>query len=1043
MAPSTAILMLLLSLAAFQRARPSANCALRLLEPVAAWLVLGGGAFFELQHALGVSSPVELWLSQTSETVGKIPVGRISPLTAGCFMLAGAAQLSGQVDSTRWLAARSLGGFLGVVNLAVSAIVVAGYLGGMPFLYGGETIPMALLTGLAFALVSVATLLGGDREAWPLRMFLGNSAVSGVPGAHRFERSLLLLFLVLAVGILLAGVRFLNHRQIQAREAAHQELSAIADLKVQQIVNWRQERLADAAFIRATPYAARRALDALAQPGSSSTRRMFTSWLEPLLKGGSYEHVMLLDEQLKVGLVHPEGASPVLSEEVRRPAEETLRTRQVGVTELHRAPGDSRVHWDLLIPLVVRREGTNDAVPAVGSDASPADRGAGVLLLRVNAHDFLYPLIQSWPTRSPTAETLIVRRDGQEVLFLNPLRHQTNAALSLRRPLAEAQLPAAMGVRGESGVQEGVDYRGMPVVAAVARVSATDWVMVAKVDESELYAPLRRQALGVAALAATLLFVAALGITVLWRRRNEEFLQTQLATERERRALAEHAEQAMKRAGDSLRESEALFHSLVEHMPQHVFRKDVAGRFTFGNGPFCAGLGCSPASILGKTDFDFCPAELATKYRQDDLHVIETGQMFEGEEVFQAADGRAVFVHVLKTPLHDAAGQVVGVQGISWDITERKRAEVGLRLFRTLIDRANDIILVVDPETGAVLDANEKSWVDLGYTREEFLTLKIPDLDPGADSAAMAKVKDEVQRAGFVVLNGLHRRKDGSTFPVEVSLKYVQLDRGYIISVARDVSERRRLDQERAAMEAQLRQQQKLESIGTLAGGVAHEINNPINGIMNYTQLIQDRLEPGSPLVEYTGEILHESQRVATIVRDLLTFARNEKQSHSPARIVDIVESTLSLIRTVIRHDHITLTIQVPSDLPRVKCRSQQLQQVVMNLITNARDALNERYPGHDSNKILRMEAGLIEKGGGRWIRLTVEDFGIGIRPEVRQRMFDPFFTTKPRDQGTGLGLSISHSIAKDHGGDLAVESEPGRFTRMHLDLPVDPGGPE
>jgi len=253
----------------------------------------------------------------------------------------------------------------------------------------------------------------------------------------------------------------------------------------------------------------------------------------------------------------------------------------------------------------------------------------------------------------------------------------------------------------------------------------------------------------------------------------------------------------------------------------------------------------------------------------------------------------------------------------------------------------------------------------------------------------------------------------------------------------RDQATRQRLEQERTALEVQMRQQQKLESIGTLASGVAHEINNPINGAMNYAQLIQDRLPPDSPLVEYTREILHETQRVATIVRNLLAFSRNEKQSHSPAHLTDLVNGTLSLIRTIIRHDQITLQVSVAADLPQLKCRSQQIQQVLMNLMTNARDALNERYPGHDPDKVLSILASLFEQDGRRWIRVTVEDHGTGITPEVRERMFDPFFTTKPRDEGTGLGLAISNGIVKDHHGELTVESEPGKLTRMHMDLPI------
>jgi len=253
-----------------------------------------------------------------------------------------------------------------------------------------------------------------------------------------------------------------------------------------------------------------------------------------------------------------------------------------------------------------------------------------------------------------------------------------------------------------------------------------------------------------------------------------------------------------------------------------------------------------------------------------------------------------------------------------------------------------------------------------------------------------------------------------------------------------DITERKRLEEERWALEAKLRQQQKLEAVGTLASGVAHEINNPINGIMNYAQLLQDRLPPESPLKEYTAEILHETERVATIVQNLLTFSRDEKQHRSFARISDVVTRTLSLIRAVIRGDQITLTVAVPEDLPELNCRSQQLQQVLMNLLTNARDALNERYAGHDPDKIICVTAALTQKGGRPWVRLTVEDHGNGITPEVRERMFDPFFTTKSRDKGTGLGLAISHGIVKEHHGELIVESNPGHYTRVHLDLPFE-----
>jgi signal transduction histidine kinase len=209
---------------------------------------------------------------------------------------------------------------------------------------------------------------------------------------------------------------------------------------------------------------------------------------------------------------------------------------------------------------------------------------------------------------------------------------------------------------------------------------------------------------------------------------------------------------------------------------------------------------------------------------------------------------------------------------------------------------------------------------------------------------------------------------------------------------------------------------------------------------MNYAQLILDRLETDDPASGFAQEILRETRRIAKIVRNLLTFARHEKQSHSPAQLADIVSAVLSLIQTVMRHDQIALELAIAEDLPKIKCRSQQIQQVLMNLMTNARDALNERYPGYSPEKTLRIAAEVIIKQGRRFIRTTVEDTGPGIPADIRDRIFDPFFTTKPKETGTGLGLSISYGIVKDHKGELSVESEPDHYTRFHMDLPVDNG---
>ena len=251
-----------------------------------------------------------------------------------------------------------------------------------------------------------------------------------------------------------------------------------------------------------------------------------------------------------------------------------------------------------------------------------------------------------------------------------------------------------------------------------------------------------------------------------------------------------------------------------------------------------------------------------------------------------------------------------------------------------------------------------------------------------------------------------------------------------VISIATDITDRK-------AYEALQRQQQRLESIGTLAAGVAHEINNPIQGILNYAELIAGRADDPATVREFSAEITHESERVATIVRNLLVFSRQEREHGDELIAVrKLVGAALSLIRSVLRKDDIALDVDIADGLPPLRCRPQQLQQIIMNLVTNARDALNDSFPEFDERKRIRIFAEAFERDGP-WIRIAVEDQAAGIPDDVLIKIFDPFYTTKGRDQGTGLGLSVSHGIALEHGGDLRVETVVGVGSKFMLELPA------
>jgi PAS domain S-box-containing protein len=283
-------------------------------------------------------------------------------------------------------------------------------------------------------------------------------------------------------------------------------------------------------------------------------------------------------------------------------------------------------------------------------------------------------------------------------------------------------------------------------------------------------------------------------------------------------------------------------------------------------------------------------------------------------------------------------------------------------------------------------------------------------------------------------------RMDGTPIDVNVvSVSYEWDENNGTMTFAKDITKEKAALKKQIEMESRVREQQKLESIGILAGGVAHEINNPLNGIMNYAELIKDEIKETNSLT-YADEIINETMRISEIVRNLLQFSRMEKQTHSYAKIYDIIKRTISLTNTIFLKDNITIYQILDDNLPDIKCRSQQIQQVLMNLLTNARDALNDKYPRFTDNKRIEVRCSQYFKDDRRWIALSVKDFGTGVSDEVKSKIFEPFYSTKPKDKGTGLGLSISYGIIKDHHGTIEIDSKLGEYTNFIVHLPVDNG---
>ena len=394
------------------------------------------------------------------------------------------------------------------------------------------------------------------------------------------------------------------------------------------------------------------------------------------------------------------------------------------------------------------------------------------------------------------------------------------------------------------------------------------------------------------------------------------------------------------------------------------------------------------------------------------------------------------------------------VADLKEEISERRRTSEELEeseaRYSLLANHVTDVIWTMDA-SGRFTYISPSVEALSGYTADEALAGPIGNvLSPEAEvvvEGGLARLRAALAAGERFELDQTFEleqtTKDGSTVWTETAVGTMHDDEGGfagLVGVTRDITQRRRAEQERLEIEAQLRQSQKLESIGTMASGIAHEINNPLTGMINYADLIESRVED-EKLGEYAEGIMREGKRVAEIVRSLLSFARQDTGTYRGENVTDLIAASLRLFGAALRRDHIRVIQDVPEGLASIWCRGQQIQQVLINLLTNASDALNQRFPASNEQKVIRIVCCEIDRARGTFVRTTIEDGGAGIPSDLIERIFDPFFTTKPRDKGTGLGLSVSYGIVREHGGDLTVESKPGGPTRFHVDLPSEETG--
>jgi len=374
-------------------------------------------------------------------------------------------------------------------------------------------------------------------------------------------------------------------------------------------------------------------------------------------------------------------------------------------------------------------------------------------------------------------------------------------------------------------------------------------------------------------------------------------------------------------------------------------------------------------------------------------------------------------------------------------LSEREaRLRASEERFRQLFDGAADALMLWDRQ-GHLVDANQAACQSLGYSLEELRRQKPGDLEPGLGDAAFEERWARIEQEDGLAEESLHQRRDGSRFPVDLHIiPFQQGELSLLFTAARDISERKAAEAEKAKLEDQLGQAMKLEAIGRLAGGVAHDFNNLLTVILGNIQLSAADLEPDHPAKRNLLNIEKAADAAASLTRQLLAFSRRQMIEPKVVSMNDLITGLEGMLTRLIPED-IAVKIHCGQDLGRVKVDPGQFEQVILNLAINARDAMPKG--GQLLIETCNAELGEAycalhpETRPGSYVQLTVSDSGAGMSEEVRERIFEPFFTTKPKGKGTGLGLAMVFGTVKQLGGAIEVYSELAHGTSFKIYLPV------
>jgi PAS domain S-box-containing protein len=754
-APSTALLCVLLGLSILFRSRFPLKRGVAFLGTALGSLSVVAALLLFYASSSRIYSSVELLGISISGTLDGVPIGHMSPLAALICALT-ALSFLGTLSSSAERRGRAIAAFVFACILTlISTALVLAYLLGTPLLYGGAFIPPAFPTSLCSLFLALAVLTLANLQIWP-------SSTTDETGVARSLHASILIFVLLSSGILVTGYVYHRHFEREYRAEIENVLASISELKVSELQHWREERLGGAAQFYGNTTFSGLVESFLRVPEAVDARMGILTWFRQVREADQYDRLSLYDAASVERLSYPNGLQPADSLFLRQAAT-ALRSREIVFRDFYRDEHTGHVYLSILIPIFDNRN---------------INRLIGIVALRMDPDTYVYPLLKRWPTPSRTAESLLLRKDGNAALFLNGLKFNNDAALKLRIPLDSTGVPAVMAALGQVGIVEGRDYRGVPVIADVRAVPDSPWFLVARIDLSEVYAPLNERLWITVFFMCAMLIGAGTGVGLLWREQKARFYRDHYLAGRER----------------------AWLHDVIARSLNEIYVFDPRTlQFKFANAGAQHNIGYTTQELAGLTALDIKP-EYTEQSLRAVVHPLLTGRdkvlVFETEH--RRKDGTRYPVESHLQLIERPEGAVI--LAIVNDITERKRTEKAKReserLLQDIIDNSTSLIYILDTGGRFVL-VNRKAESVLGVSREQLIGKTRDAFLPQEIAAAHRNTDGEVLRAGTsMTFEEENLESDGTHTYLTVKFPLTNVEKsGYAVcGMSTDITERKKAE---------------------------------------------------------------------------------------------------------------------------------------------------------------------------------------------------------------------------------------------------------